>query len=135
MNPPVNAHNPSNVKKRIIGPIPPRDKHGRMMLLPNMGRKVKTNVLGEPVRDDRGNPVEIDADLREDWEYKVYEPGCEKFVKPEALKGLRLFQVDLDVEPIALIYARDERHALEVYKKEMGVVRFGDKDPVINPAE
>lgn len=135
MNPPVDAHDPSNVKKRVIGPIPPRDKHGKMLLEPFVGKRIKTNALGEPVRDKDNQPIEIDADLREEWEYKLYEPGCERFIRQDATKGLRLWQVDLDVEPIALVYARDEHHALETYKKEMGIIRFGDKDPVITPAE
>lgn len=135
MNPPVTAQNPSRPAKRVIGPIPPRDRHGKMLLIPYMGKKIKLNALGEPMRDKDGNPIEIEADLREEWEYKVYEPGCEKFMRPEAIKGLRLFSVDHDVEPIALVYARDEHDALSVYKREMGIIRFGDKDPTVAPAE
>lgn len=123
------------LKKRVIGPIPPRDKHGKLQLTPIKGKRVKTNILGEPVRDKDGNPLEYDADLREPHDYLAYEQGKEKEMRPESTNGLRLFQVDHDVEPLALVYARDADDAIRVYKREFGILRFGDTDPKVTPAE
>ena|SRR5690242_744631 len=134
MNPPVSAQSAQS-RKRVIGPIPPRGSDGRLQLLPVMGKRPKLNILGEPARDHKGQPIEEEADLRDPWEYLAYEPGREKDMDPKAIEGKRLYRVDHDVEPIALVFARDEDDAVRVYKREFGVLRFGDKDPVVTPAE
>lgn len=81
--------------RRVIGPIPPRDENGDL------------RMIGE-----------------------VYSPRTLKFFNgtqqpdPAAIKGLRLFSVDYGMEPILKVYARDEAHAVDVYRKEWGIVRF-----------
>lgn len=95
--------------RRVIGPIPPRDKNGRLMLHD---------------KDAKGQPVERDE--REYWNYEVNHKPAE-----EAVKGMKLFQVDLPPEPLALVYAKSEDHAVKVYQKEMGITRFGERDPKV----
>lgn len=135
MNPPTIENSLPLSSKRVIGPIPPRDRDGKFRLKPYLGDRIKTNALGEPVRDKDNQPIVERADLRESWEYKVYEPGHERHIDQDAIKGLRLFRVDYDVEPIALVYARNADEARDVYKKEFGIIRFGDSDPKVSPAE
>lgn len=112
--------------RRVIGPIPPRDSKRRLKLAPVPGKRVKTNALGEPIRDKEGQPVMEDYDTRDWREYYNFEAG--QHPAEGATKGLRLFQIDLSKEPLVQVYARDERHAEEVWKAEMGIL-------FINPAE
>ena len=114
--------------RRVIGPVPPRDKNGRMAIAPAIGKRVKLNVIGEPYRDANGQPVEEDADLRSPIEYTVYEQGAKAL--PDALKGLDLYQVDLHGEPLVQVYAKNPEHAVKVYKAEMGITRCAEHDPV-----
>src|SRR6185312_5285850 len=86
--------------RRLIGPIAPRDAQGRLRLKPQLGKRVKVNVLGEPIRDEKEQPVEEDCDLRDPREYLAYEHGQE--IAPGATKGMLLFQVDYSPEPLVL---------------------------------
>lgn len=91
-----------NSARRTIGPIPPRDP--------------KT---GQYLVDDQ------DPDAK-----RIYWPGVK--IPASATRGLKLFEVDLYPEPLARVYARDEEHALKVYKAEFGITRFGEVDPVVS---
>lgn len=114
MSPTVNAQ-PAPTK-RIIGPIPPRFKDG----------KLRVKDAGAP-KDVAGlTAVELSA---RELDARVYVQGQE--ADQEAIKGLHLFEVDLESEPILRVYARSEAEAVEVYKKEWGVKRFGENDPKI----
>ena len=117
--------------RRIIGPIPPRDDKGRLRIAPIMAKKIRTNALNEPVRDERGNPIEELADSRDPRDYFSYEIGYENQIADGATKGLHLFQVDLSPEPLALVYAKNENDAVSVYKREFGITRFGERDPKV----
>lgn len=119
--------------KRVIGPIPPRDKHGKMLIGPIMEKRAKLNILGEPARDKDNNPVEEVADVRPPLEYLSFD-GTQRPAE-NATRGLRLFQVDYGIEPSLLVYARNEHDAIDVYKKEWGILRFGETDPVVNAVE
>lgn len=114
MNPTVNAQ-PAPIK-RVIGPIPPRAKDGTLRAkdAPDL-----TNLAG--LRAEEICQRKLDA--------RVYVQGQE--ADPEAIKGLQVFEVDLESEPILRVYARSEAEAVEVYKKEWGVKRFGENDPKI----
>ena len=119
-----------NAARRVIGPVPPRDKNGRLQLAPIIGRRPKIDEIGNPVRDDEGRILYEQGDTRDPREYAAYEHGQKP--DPAALKGMRLFQVDLDPEPIVQVYARHEAEAVEVYKREMGITRFGQTDPKVS---
>lgn len=103
------------------------------MLAPIMGKQVRTNRLGEVVRDDKGQPVEDEVDLRDHREYAAYEHGQ----KPAegATKGFQLYQVDLAGEPLVLVYARGDKDAESVFRKEMGITRYGNTDPKVTLVE
>ena len=118
-------------RRRVIGPVPPRARDGKLQIKPALEKRVKLNVLGEPVRDEKGQPIEEMVDTRQPLEYRLYEPGHENAIADGATKGLQLFQVEYDAEPIMQVYARDKAHAAEVYKKEWGITRVGDSDPVV----
>jgi hypothetical protein len=114
------------IEKRVIGPIPPRDPHGRLLISPLMGKRVRLNSLKEPVRDERGQPVEETVDLRDPREYSTWQPGM---VPAEgSTKGLKLFQVDYDIEPFCQVFATDADDALRVWRKEMGIQRLNSFD-------
>lgn len=116
--------------RRVIGPIPPRDpKTKRLKIEPQMGERVKVNVLGEYVRDDKGQPIVEVVDLRDPRDYIVWEPGAKP--SEQAIKGLKLFQVDLPGEPLVQVYARHEDEAVRVWKAEMGIHRLGQDDPKV----
>ena len=114
---------PPGFKKRVIGPIPPRDKHGKLMIDPVLVKDVKRNVLGEPVRDKDGNAIEIDIDSRRPLEYRLYVQGIEP--RKGATDGLRLFRCEITgedaMDPALLVWAKDERHAEKVYRSEWGI--------------
>ncbi len=122
--------------RRTIGPVPPRDKFGKLLIKPILEKRPKLNILGEPERDEKGNPLEEVADTRQAWEYKMYEPGHENLIQDGATKGLKLFRVDYDIEPIMLVYARDEQDAVRVWKREWGISKLnGESDPVVTAVE
>src|SRR5579883_3276741 len=126
---PVVGGFPKNFARRVIGPIPPRDKQGKLMIAPHLAKRVKLNALGEPVRDDKGQPIEEMADTRQPWEYKLYEPGMENYIAEGATKGLKLFLVDYGIEPLAKVYAHNAEEAVRVYKAEWGITRCAETDP------
>lgn len=113
--------------RRTIGPIPPRDKTGRLCLVPQIGKRLKVDEFGEPVADENGRNVWEMGDTRDPREYAAYEAGQKP--APEAIKGLRLFKVDMPPEAFALVYAKSADHAVDVYKAEFGITRFGEYDP------
>lgn len=96
--------------RRVIGPIPPRGKDGKLLL--------------KEYKDRDGNFL-----ARDPREYLAYEHGHEP--AEGSTKGLKLYQVDLKPEPITLLYAKDESDAVRVYKAEMGITRFGENDPKV----
>ncbi len=95
-------------KRRVIGPIAPRDKSGRLLLAPLLD----------------SNGVEIERDPRDlmGWEQNQ-RPD------PAAIKGLKLYEVDLDREPLLQVYARNAEHALDVWKFEYGITKIGNDVP------
>ena len=121
--------------RRVIGPVPPRDATGRLKIEPVMGERVRLNAIKEPVRDKDGQPVMEQYDTRDPREYfGACPPGAK--IQEGALKGLAIYEVDLSPpdaipEPLVRVYARDERHAIEVYKREMGATRFTLTDPTV----
>jgi hypothetical protein len=119
-NPPTQAQ----PRRRTIGPVPPR-KDGKLLIRPLLEKRVRLNAAGEPVLSKEGKIVEDMVDTRHPVEYRLYESGIEKQMLDGATKGLRLFQVDFDAEPLMLVYARDEQHAAAVYQAEWGITRFG----------
>ncbi|HZV08018.1 MAG TPA: hypothetical protein VE999_23240 [Gemmataceae bacterium] len=134
----ANASNSQSTARRVIGPVPPRDKHGRMLLAPLLEKRVKLNLLGEPVRGPDGQPIEEMVDARHPWEYRAYQRGDELHIAEGATKGLKLYRVDVGIEPIMLVYAKNEQDAVEVWKKEWGVTRISnepDSDPKVTLAE
>lgn len=118
--------------RRTIGPIPPRDKSGKLMIAPIVGKRAKLDALGIPVRDKEGNVLFEAGDTREASEYALYEQG--QTAADGATKGLTLFRVDLSPEPLALVYARDKQDAVSVYKREFGVTRFTENEPAVTEA-
>lgn len=123
----------SVVSRRTIGPIPPRDKTGKLMIPPIMGKRPKLDQLGVPMRDKDGNVLFETGDTRDPREYAAYEQGHEP--AEGATKGLTLFQVDLSPEPLALVYAKDEQDAVKVYKREFGITRFTENEPRLTAVE
>lgn len=124
-----------NEKRRVIGPIPPRDEKGRMRIKPIIGEQVKVNRLGEPVRDKDGQPILESVDTRDKQEYLTYERGHERQMVEGATKGLTLFRVDLEPEPFYYIFARDKEQAKDVFIREAGIKRLGGDDPKITPVQ
>lgn len=114
-------------QRRVIGPVPPRGPDGRMLIAPVLGKQIRKNVLGEPLRDKEGNPLEEVIDTRPAIEYMAFD-GTQRPTE-EAVKGLRKYRVDVGDFPILIVYARDENHAMEVYKKEWGVLRLDQDTP------
>ncbi|HWG43590.1 MAG TPA: hypothetical protein VN688_12455 [Gemmataceae bacterium] len=99
----------STASRRIIGPVAPRDKAGRLMLAPSL--------------DANGAIVERDPRELMAWE-------TNQVPDPAATKGLKLFSVDLDGEPLVQVYAKNQEQALDIYRYEMGVLRLDSNAPL-----
>ncbi len=97
-------------QRRVIGPIPPRDARGRLRLAEET--------------DEEGRPV-----ARDPREYLAYEPRHRP--DPDAVKGLKVWEVDLPHEPLVRVYAKDAAAARQVYQREMGITRFLELEPVV----
>lgn len=117
------------ITKRLIGPIPPRDEHGRMKIAPIMEKRVKVNVIGEPERDEKGKPIMEEFDARPALQYHAYDGS--QVALEEATRGLKKYRVDVGIEPTHLVYARNDGEALEVFKKEWGILRI-DQDAIVS---
>lgn len=133
MNPAIQNALPAN--RRVIGPVPPRDKHGRMLIAPDLKRMPKLNAIGEPLRNKEGEPIMEDVDIRPERQYLSYDGS--QVPAENATKGLRLYLVDYATEPLHKVYARDEAHAVEVFRKEWGITRFSSEhsDPKATPIQ
>lgn len=121
--------------RRVIGPIPPRDDRGRLKIGPLLQKQAKRNILGEPLRDDNDQPIEEMVDTRPERHYMAYDGS--QVAAEGATKGLRLFAVDYGIEPILKVWARDREDALDVFKREWGIVRFSSEmdDAKVTPIQ
>ena len=122
-------------KRRVIGPVPPRDEKGKYRIRPILGEQVKINRLGEPVRDKDGQPILETVDQRNRMEYLTYEPGHERQIAEGATKGLSLFRVDLAPEPLYYVYARNPSEAKDVFLREAGITRLAGDDPKVSSVQ
>jgi hypothetical protein len=103
---------------RQVGPVPPRRADGAYDVEPEYQEEQQLNEKNQLVTVKK---------LLPGWG-KIYFPNMK--IRDGATKGLKLFAVSVEDLPDTQVYARDEDHAIKVFKQEWGITRLNaDAEP------